>query len=265
LEKFFGVSCVTSNEYILSVTAILSALPEEQQGLIALLHQPVKTLYAGREFWQGQLHGCSVLLALSGIGKVAAATTATALIARFGATRIVFTGVAGGLGDGVQVGDVVVARDFMQHDMDVSPLFPRYLVPLHGKTRFAADGTLTIALLAAAQSAMHHLNNGPQVWAFPGARVHHGLVATGDRFVSGRQEAQALRNRLQAAGHAVLAVEMEGAAIAQVCHDYQLPFASVRTISDRADDAAHMDFSSFVSTVASVYTRTVVEKLLLHF
>jgi adenosylhomocysteine nucleosidase len=94
--------------------------------------------------------------------------------------------------------------------------------------------------------------------------VHQGLVASGDRFVSGRQEALDLRDRLQAAGHAVLAVEMEGAAIAQVCHDYQLPFASVRTISDRADDAAHLDFSYFVRQVASVYARTVIEKLLLN-
>ena len=258
------MNCEIRNKNVVSTTAILSALPEEQQGLIALLHQPTKTLYAGREFWQGQLHGQPVLLALSGIGKVAAATTATVLIAHFGVSRIVFTGVAGGLGEGVQVGDVVVAHDFMQHDMDVSPLFPRYLVPLHGKTCFAADVALTAELFAAAQSALIQLNASLPTWAFPSARVHRGLVASGDRFVSGRQEAQDLRDRLQAAGHAVLAVEMEGAAIAQVCHDYQLPFASVRTISDRADDAAHLDFSYFVSQVASVYARTVIEKLLLN-
>lgn len=255
---------VTKNKPAVSTTAILSALPEEQQGLVALLQQPSKTRYAGREFWQGQLHGQSVLLALSGIGKVAAATTATALIAHFGVARIIFTGVAGGLGEGVQVGDVVVAHDFMQHDMDVSPLFPRYLVPLHGKTCFAADVALTAELFTAAQSALAQLNTSLPAWAFPGARVHQGLVASGDRFVSGRQEALDLRDRLQAAGHAVLAVEMEGAAIAQVCHDYQLPFASVRTISDRADDAAHLDFSYFVRQVASVYARTVIEKLLLN-
>ena len=90
-------------------TAILSALAQEQSGLLAALQQPVRTQHAGRSFSSGVLHGQPVVLALSGIGKVAAATTASALIERFGATRIVFTGVAGGVGDGVNVGDVVKA------------------------------------------------------------------------------------------------------------------------------------------------------------
>ena len=87
--------------------AVLSALAQEQQGLIAQLDQPECVRYAGRDFWCGRLLGQRVVLALSRVGKVAAATTAAALIERFGCTRIVFTGVAGGVGDGVQVGDVV--------------------------------------------------------------------------------------------------------------------------------------------------------------
>ena len=97
---------------------------------------------------------------------------------------------------------------------------------------------------------------------FPQARLHHGLVISGDRFVSGAAESAALRAALSAAGHAALAVEMEGAAIAQVCHDYGLPFASVRTISDRADDSAHVDFPKFVGDVASQYARSIVERFL---
>lgn len=107
-------------------TAILSALPEEQSSLVEHLAHPQRAMHAGRAFWRGELHGRPVVLALSGIGKVAAATTATALIERFGVARIVFTGVAGGVGEGVNVGDVVVAQDYIQHDMDASPLFPRW-------------------------------------------------------------------------------------------------------------------------------------------
>ena len=239
--------------------AILSALPQEQHGLIELLQQPRKVIHAGREFWQGELHGQPVVLALSKIGKVAAATTATALIERFGVSRIVFTGVAGGLGAGVQVGDVVVASDFVQHDMDASPLFARFEVPLYGKTRFDGDAALTALLYQAACSALMHKPAGR---SFPEARVHQGLMASGDRFVSGAIESAALRSALLVAGHTVLAVEMEGAAVAQVCHDYGVPFAAVRTISDRADDSAHIDFPSFVDQVASRYARVIIERFL---
>lgn len=238
-------------------TAILSALSQEQHGLIALLQQPRQVTHAGRDFWLGHLQGQPVVLGLSKIGKVAAATTSAALIERFGVGRIVFTGVAGGLGAGVNVGDVVVATDFVQHDMDASPLFPRYEVPLYGQTRFASDVVLSALLHQAAVAAL-----ATDV-GVPGARVHQGLMASGDRFVSGAAESAALRAALAHASHEVLAVEMEGAAVAQVCHDYSIAFAAVRTISDRADDSAHVDFPSFVDQVASRYARVIIEKLLL--
>ena len=240
-------------------TAILSALAEEQHGLIERLHQPCQVRHAGRDFWLGNLHGQPVVLALSKMGKVAAATTATALIERFGVRRMLFTGVAGGLGCGVNVGDVVVGRSFVQHDLDVSPLFPRYEVPLYGKARFDVDAALTAALFDASQMALAD----PKVQsAYPDAKVHTGLIASGDRFVSGAAESSALREALLASGHDVLAVEMEGAAVAQVCHDYEIPFAVVRTISDRADDTAHVDFPSFIDQVASKYAQAIVERFL---
>ena len=240
-------------------TAILSALAEEQHGLIELLHQPRKVTHAGRDFWFGDLHGQPVVLAVSRIGKVAAATTATALIERFAVLRIVFTGVAGGMAEGVNVGDVVVATGFVQHDIDASPIFPRYEVPLYGQSLFASNAALTALLIRASQEMLTHDHD---VLRFPEARLHHGLVISGDRFVSSAAESAALRAALGAAGHAPLAVEMEGAAIAQVCHDYGLPFASVRTISDRADDSAHVDFPKFVGDVASRYARNIVERFL---
>ena len=97
---------------------------------------------------------------------------------------------------------------------------------------------------------------------FAGARVHQGLIASGDRFVSGASESLTLRKRLTDAGHEALAVEMEGAAVAQVCLDYGVPFAAVRTISDRADDDAHVDFAQFVDEVASHYAHEIVESFL---
>ncbi|MCY7370957.1 MAG: 5'-methylthioadenosine/adenosylhomocysteine nucleosidase [Polaromonas sp.] len=247
-----------------STIAILSALAEEQHGLIDLLEGPVCTRHAGRDFWRGKLHGQAVVLALTRIGKVAAATTTTALIEQFGVNRVVFTGVAGALGKDVNMGDVVVATAFLQHDLDASPLFPRFEVPLYGRTLFDSDAQLTALLCRAAADAVRDRAQFlPHADAFPAARMHLGLVATGDAFISEASESAALQVTLRAAGFDALAVEMEGAAVAQVCHDYGVPFAAVRTISDRADDTAHVDFPAFVADVASRYARVIVERFLL--
>jgi adenosylhomocysteine nucleosidase len=227
-------------------TAIVAAMHEELSAVLALLPDERRQPAGGRDYWVGHLHGQEVVAVLSRIGKVAAATTATALIERFRVDRIVFTGVAGGVAPGVNRGDVVVADSFLQHDLDVSPLFPRYEVPLYGTDRFATDPALTEGLAAAVRQALH------------GARLHRGLVVSGDRFVASAAESQALQQALPDA----LAVEMEGAAFAQVCRDYGVPFAAVRTVSDRADDAAHGDFLSFIDQVASRHSAAIVEAFL---
>ena len=237
--------------------AILSALPQEQEGLVHAMTGVQTVTRAGREFSVGQLDGQPVVLALSRIGKVAAAATTATLLEHFGARAVVFTGVAGGVGPGVAVGDVVVASAFVQHDMDASPLFPRYEIPLTGQSIFATDAQWMQAL----QLATHEALAGSE---FQGraVQVHQGLIATGDRFVCGAQEAKRLVQDLEQAGHLALAVEMEGAAVAQVCSDYGVPMAAVRTVSDRADDSAHVDFPQFVQTVASVYAQKIVRGLL---
>ena len=248
----------------MSRIALVSAIHEELAAVLARMPDEQKTVVAGREFWVGHWHGHEVVVVLSRIGKVAAATTTTALIERFGVSRIVFTGVAGGLAPQVSVGDVVVAREFIQHDMDASPLFPRHEVPLTGMARFSADASLSNALAAAAPLAMQDMlaTLPPSEWLnldLSNAQVHQGLIASGDRFVSQTLESQALQRDLPDA----LAVEMECAAMAQVCHDYGVPIAAVRTISDRADDAAHVDFGRFIQSIASRYSVAVLDRLLL--
>ena len=235
--------------------AIIGAMQQELAGLKQAL-QGSHTIQLGtRQVTTGTWHGHPVVLALSHIGKVAAATTATALIERFDVTEIIFTGVAGGLMPGVHVGDMVVATEFMQHDMDASPLFPPMEVPLYGRAHFPTDLRLTQSLKSAAQDILKN----PGQWLdidvlhelhVQSPQVHAGLVVSGDRFVSTSAESQALQQRLPKA----LAVEMEGAAVAQVCFDYGVPFAAVRTISDRADDSATHDFSRFIEEVAGRYS-----------
>ena len=234
---------------------LMSAMHEELALLLEAMPDEQKLTVAGRDFWQGHWQGRPVVAVLSRIGKVAAATTATALIERFGVQRIVFTGVAGGIGPGVRVGDVVLASSFVQHDMDASPLFARHEVPLYGRSRFGTDTALSNGLAQAAQQVLAQVAahvGAPAVAEFGlhAPRLHTGLIASGDRFVSTTAECRALQQALPEA----LAVEMEGAAVAQVCADYGVAFAALRTISDRADDDAHADFSRFIRKVASRYS-----------
>jgi adenosylhomocysteine nucleosidase len=225
--------------------AIVSAMHEELRALLARVDAPTRHAHAGRTFHVGTLAGEPAVLVLSGIGKVAAAATTAMLLERFGSLdAVLFTGVAGGLAPGVHVGDVVVARELLQHDLDASPLFPRYEVPLTGRSRFATDAAWSDRLAACARTR--------------GLRLHEGLVVSGDRFVATAAESRELAARLPDA----LAVEMEGAAVAQVCTDAGVSFAVLRTVSDRADDAAHVDFLAFVRDVASDVTHGVVMDVL---
>jgi adenosylhomocysteine nucleosidase len=207
---------------------------------------------AGRDFHFGRLDGHDVILVRCGIGKVAAATTAAVLLDAFDARALLLTGVAGGLGEGVRVGDIVVATALLQHDMNAEPLFPRWEVPLTGRARFDADPTWTARLARASRTLAAADTHAVA------ATIHQGLILSGDRFVATRAESDQLRALLPDA----LAVEMEGAAVAQVCHDFGRPFGVVRTISDRADDAAHGDFQRFVCDVAAPYSRDIVRAAL---
>jgi adenosylhomocysteine nucleosidase len=243
--------------------AIVSAMHDELSQLLALMPDEHKQTRAGREFWLGHLDGHDVVVVLSGIGKVSAATTASLLIEHFHVSHIVFTGVAGGLGKGVSVGDIVIADRFLQHDLDVSPLFPRYEIPGYGTSTFYADNNLADALKQACSEVLHdlaHVLGRETIVSFglDQPKLHPGLLISGDRFVSTTAESQQLQKELPQA----LAVEMEGAAFAQVCHDYGIPFAAIRTISDRADDDATVDFNRFLSEVASHYSAAIIDNWL---
>lgn len=242
---------------------LVSALPEELSALWSQFENGERRHIAGREYRAAHWHGAELVAVLSGIGKVAAASTATVLIDHFRVDEIILTGTAGGLAPGVAVGDVVVARAFIQHDMDASPLFPRHLVPGYGRAEFPTDDASANRLHDAARWVLEHRQtlleaDAMREFALQAPRVHQGLIASGDRFVATAAESGALRAALPAA----LAVEMEGAAIAQVCADFRIPLAALRTVSDRADDQAHVDFRRFVTRVASHYSRAILDRYL---
>ncbi|KIG04603.1 5'-methylthioadenosine/adenosylhomocysteine nucleosidase [Caballeronia concitans] len=241
---------------------IMAALPQELGDLIAHMRTvgDVRTVTLGqREYHVGEAHGVRVVVTLARIGKVAAAATASALIHVFEADAIVFTGVAGGVHREVRVGDIVVADALLQHDLDASPLFPRYEVPLLDRARFDADGSLSDALAAAARAFVETEADAlAERFAVTAPRVHRGLIVSGDRFIASHDAVSALRDALPDA----LAVEMEGAALAQVCYEHGVPCAVVRTISDTADAAAPVSFVEFLTALAGAYSSGVLGRFL---
>jgi len=244
--------------------AIVSAMSEEIASVIEALSDVTTREFGRRQFHTGRFHGVEVVAVFSRYGKVAAAATVTQLLASYPVDRLIFGGVAGGVQPGLAIGDIVVATDLVQHDMDASPLFPRYEVPLLGKARFATDPQLRAGLVAAAKLfAQHDLAGHVSLterafFKMTVPRVVQGLVASGDRFFASSTAVGDLRDRLPG----VCCVEMEGAAVAQVCDEYEIPYAVVRTISDSADENSVHDFPRFAREIARHYCKGVLLRYL---
>jgi adenosylhomocysteine nucleosidase len=227
---------------------IISALHEEQEGIVEAMSGSQKTVHGMRDYWSGRLNDTDTVCVLSRIGKVAAAMTAVTLVERFNITHLVFTGVAGAGNPGINVGDIVIAESLVQYDMDASPLFPRFEVPLTGVSHFPSDSRLSAVLARAAQEFVDQdFESAIDVaerheFGLVAPRVHRGLIGSGDEFISDRTRLGALSQALPG----LLAVEMEGAAVAQVCFELGVPFAVVRTISDNANEEAATHFNRIV-------------------
>ena len=169
----------------------MAAMPQELQAILDLMPDEAGHRLGGRVFWRGHLQGREVVATLSGIGKVAAAITATLLADSFGVSQIWFTGVAGGLGADVRVGDVVVADALIQHDMDASPLFPRHELPGLGRSRLHPPPELTRRVNEGVGEALVDVHQHVPLHALglPQPRVHRGLIASGDQFIASADDA----------------------------------------------------------------------------
>lgn len=238
-------------------------MPEEAEAIIGSLDGDAETTERGRRvFHSGMLRGHQVVVVVSRVGKVAAAATTTELITGFGVDAIIFTGVAGGLGPGVGVGDLVIATELVQHDLDARPLWPKHIVPLLETGWFRTDERLTAALRhgaeAFAASGAAPRPEGGDARRQPRPCVHSGLIASGDLFVTSADDAARIRSDLPK----TLCVEMEGAAAAQVAHEYGVPFAVCRVVSDRADGDAAAHFEASLGSIAAACSAGVIASAL---
>lgn len=242
---------------------ILGAMPQE----VALMEREMtvhRRVEAGlRTFSEGNWAGQDLVLVLSRVGKVSAAATTLLLLERFGCSHIIFTGVAGAVDPELRIGDIVVADRLVQHDMDARPLFPRFEIPLLGKTEFPAalhEETLAAARRYLDRDFAREVDEDRRVRFGIGVpRLRRGLVVSGDQFICEPERTAALRAALPE----TLCTEMEGAAVAQICHEMgEVPFSVIRVISDQADHAAAVDFQRFIDEVAEHMTGGIVRSLL---
>ncbi|MFD1776106.1 5'-methylthioadenosine/adenosylhomocysteine nucleosidase [Paenibacillus rhizophilus] len=215
-----------------AVIGIIGAMDEEIKLLLENMDHSEAVSKAGITYYKGTIGGKSIVVSKSGVGKVNAAVTTQILIDTFGAKKVLFTGVAGALHPDLEVGDIVISSECLQHDMDVTALgFPRGVIPFQEASEFPADPELV--LLA------------EKVCRDMGVRYVTGRVLSGDQFIASQESVAMLREQLGGA-----CAEMEGAALAQVCYMNEIPFVVIRSMSDKADGSANISFTEFTETAS---------------
>lgn len=242
---------------------IMGAMPQEVDSILSHMTDVQTIEYGSRTYHIGQMNSHEVVLVFSRWGKVAAATTATSLITEFKIDQLIFTGVAGASAPDLNIGDIVISSQLYQHDMDARPLMPRHEIPLTGVTFFKADATLMRKAHAATRGLLSTLSQkipAEELAAFNITQPNCilGTIATGDQFIGDTVRTSAIMSERPETA----AVEMEGAAVAQVCADYRIPFVVIRTISDKADHQSAIDFPRFVEKIARHYAEHIVTGML---
>lgn len=210
------------------IIGIIGAMDEEVEILLKEINVERKEIKAQMEFNCGMLWGQQVVVVRSGIGKVNAAVCAQVLIDDFKADSIINVGIAGGIGENIYPGDIVIAENLVQHDMDTSAFGDRIgQIPRVDTFEFRCDSKL----IEKAKDACKSLIKG---------NYFTGRIATGDQFIADLNKIKWLSQEFNA-----IACEMEGGSIAQVCYLNNIPFVVIRSISDNANNGAHMDYEKF--------------------
>ena len=243
---------------------ILGAMAQEIDEVKKLMTDVKTQEIGGRTFFEGDLQGKHCVVAFSKWGKVAATMTSVILITVFKVDEIIFIGTAGGIAPGINVGDVVVTNRLVQHDLDSRPMQKQFEIPLLNRIYVETDERLRQIAVQTVNKLIERGNgviiNKDKAAEFniTNTTLHIGDVASGDKFVNSDEQRDTLLSLLPD----VLCVEMEGAALAQVCCEFGTPFVVIRIISDSADNNAHFDFGNFIKEVANAYSTEIIGEMM---
>ena len=228
---------------------IIGAMEPEVAIFKKKLTQMTSHEHAGFTFYQGQLNGTNVVIVQSGIGKVAAALATAMLIDKFSPDFVVNTGSAGGFAQNLKVGDIVIGAELCYHDVDVTAFDYEIGQLPANPPKFIADQRL----IAAAKLGVEQLSSTLDA----NIQTMIGLIATGDTFMTAEDDIAKARKNFPE----MIAVEMEGAAIAQTCHQFNIPFVVIRSMSDIAGKESPQSFEEYLET-AAVNSSQLVENML---
>ena len=228
---------------------IIGAMDKEVDDIKEVMKQEGSNLSvetkAGMDFWQGTLSGHEVTLVRSGIGKVNAAIAAEILAEVYNVRAIINTGIAGSLDASIDIGDIVLSTDALEHDMNVKGLgYERGVVPDQENSIYEADAELRSVAKAACEKVCTDV------------KVHEGRVISGDIFVSEKK----MKNKMKDAFDG-MCTEMEGAAIAHAAWLNKIPYLIIRSISDKADDSAEMDYPTFQKKAIENEVKIIIEMM----
>ena len=222
---------------------IIAAMEEELKTLLLALEDKKEVVVLGKTYYKGRIGQHEVVLVQSGIGKVLSAMSVTILAETFGVDAIINTGSAGAVSEGLAIGDVVIADRLVYHDVDVTAFGYAYGQMAGQELYYQADQTL----MASLQKVLNQ----------QGIHNHVGLIATGDSFIAGQEKVDTIKHHFPE----VLAVEMEGAAVAQAAQAAGKPFLVIRAMSDTAQGDANISFEAFILEAGKRSAQTLLALL----
>ena len=243
---------------LVTTLCILSAMPQEGNLIENEIQSKESIIIGNKKFTKGTLYGQSVVFSLSGIGKVSAAATTALMINYFNVDELIFTGVAGG-GPNINIGDIVIGSEFIQYDLDLTPFFNKCYIYSLNKNVIKSDNNLTSKWKNA---AINYLNNNKNQ-EFDNPKVHIGRIISGDQFIHKKEQIDKIKETLNSIDiYDFSAIEMEGAAVAQICEEFNTPYAIIRAISDKADSEANINFTIFINEIAKNYSIGILKEYL---
>jgi adenosylhomocysteine/aminodeoxyfutalosine nucleosidase len=222
---------------------IIGAMREEITPILEIVKSYKEVTYGKNSYFLAEFNGIELVIAYSKIGKVFSTLTASTMIQEFGAEKILFSGVAGGLNPNLKIGDLIYATKLAQHDLDISSFGHPY--------GFVPEGSVFI-------ETSPELNQiADEVAKDKNIKLGKGVIATGDQFVADSERKKWIVDTFSAD-----AVEMEGSSVAVVCDSLNIPFFILRAISDSADSSADVDFDTFLDKSAKISASFIMDMVL---